>query len=450
MLFVQEKNINLNDYFESNLPIIKINHKNFPDLHFDDSELILGLGDVNNPKDIIDKYDSIFSDHLDSQNQDEQQKPIEYYLINLPETLTKMPRKLMEVLSESETMELFEILTIQTIINFKWNILYILLISLEALNPYEDYIIIIKIVIVFLTFLKINFFLRIYDGFSFLVSMMAAVFVDLKYFMGFFVIFILQFGLIFAILFDAINIEEYQGIGIFAYLMMAFRTSSGDFNVDSYKDQSSTLVIISWAIWIIAVMLLNVMFMNFIIAVISESYEKVMQKLVAESYRVKVQMIVERELHFSDEELLSQKYFPKFLILRRPVSSSENQNGEWQGFVKDLKSAIKTSNQKQSADIQYEIQSRNEQLKKEISENQKSLKCNQESIIKKVDTITVNAEAQKQRLVSFEKMFEIQDKKIEKLNIDLGQFILEQKQYNETIVQLLQNKKPKDAIQNNQ
>jgi len=36
--------------------------------------------------------------------------------------------------------------------------------------------------------------------------------------------------------------------------------------------------------------------MNFIIAVISESYEKVMQKLVAESFRVKANMIAEREL----------------------------------------------------------------------------------------------------------------------------------------------------------
>lgn len=28
-----EKSINLSEYFESKLPLIKINHKNFPDLH---------------------------------------------------------------------------------------------------------------------------------------------------------------------------------------------------------------------------------------------------------------------------------------------------------------------------------------------------------------------------------------------------------------------------------
>eukprot|EP00347_Sterkiella_histriomuscorum_P004167 403361497 len=503
-----EKNINLNEYFESNLPLIKINHKNYPDLHVDDSELLLGLSEVNIPYDIIDRYDEIFSEHLDYSDIKQQQQPIEYYLVNLPDTLTQEPRRLMEVLAETDKMELFETLSIQSIINFKWNnytktffqtqfniflifcfsflievlytltqidrrsdpivderdmtvlyplkgvslivliyffvyeikqaikqenylyeiwnifdisliLSYCLLIGLEEFYPYEDFIIIIKLGIVFLTFLKINFFLRIYDGFSFLVSMMAAVFVDLKYFIGFFLIFIIEFGLIFAILFDAISIDEYSGIGIFAYLMMAFRTSSGDFNVDSYKDQSSALVIISWAVWIIAVMLLNVMFMNFIIAVISESYEKVMQKLVAEGFKVKVQMIVERELHFSKEELISEKYFPKYLLLRRPVSSSDNESGEWQGFVKDIKNTIKTTTTKQKTTFQQEISSQ----------------C-----LKLQDILNTNIKETNQQLQS-------QDLQVKQLNKQFTEFISEQQQQNSAIMELLKNMKPQEIKQ---
>eukprot|EP00347_Sterkiella_histriomuscorum_P024078 403332378 len=503
-----EKNINLNEYFDSNLPLIKINHKNYPDLHLDDSELLLGLSEVNRPYDIIERYDEILSEHLDLSETKQQLQPIEYFLVNLPCTLTKEPRRLMEVLSETEKMELFETLPIQSIINFKWNnytktffqtqfniflifclsfmievlytliqvdrrsdpiiderdktvlyslkcvslivliyffvyeikqsikqenyfqeiwnifdfsliLSYSLLIGLEEYYPYEDFLIIIKLAIVFLTFLKINFFLRIYDGFSFLVTMMAAVFVDLKYFIGFFLIFIIEFGLIFAILFDAISIDEYSGIGIFAYLMMAFRTSSGDFNVDSYKDQSSALVIISWAVWIIAVMLLNVMFMNFIIAVISESYEKVMQKLVAEGFKVKVQMIVERELHFSKEELISEKYFPKYLLLRRPVSSSDNESGEWQGFVKDIKNTIKTTTTKQKTTFQQEISSQ----------------C-----LKLQDILNTNIKETNQQLQS-------QDLQVKQLNKQFTEFISEQQQQNSAIMELLKNMKPQEIKQ---
>lgn len=44
-----DKQINLNDYFDSSLPIIKINSKNFPELHHDDSELIIGVSFIDNP-----------------------------------------------------------------------------------------------------------------------------------------------------------------------------------------------------------------------------------------------------------------------------------------------------------------------------------------------------------------------------------------------------------------
>jgi len=77
---------------------------------------------------------------------------------------------------------------------------------------------------------------------------------------------------------------------------MLFRVSSGDFATENYKDQLGFLIPLTWTLWIIAVFILNIVFMNFIIAVISESYEKVMQKLVAESYKVKANMIVEREM----------------------------------------------------------------------------------------------------------------------------------------------------------
>ncbi|CDW74969.1 UNKNOWN [Stylonychia lemnae] len=139
--------------------------------------------------------------------------------------------------------------------------------------------------------MKLFFFLRIYDGFSFLVQMMAGVFKDLKYFLLFFIIFILQFGMIFLVLFKAQQIDEYNGVNKLAYFLMAFRISSGDFQLDDYHSQTDGLVIFTWIIWLIAVLTLNVVFMNFIIAVISESYERVMQKLVAESFRVKANMI---------------------------------------------------------------------------------------------------------------------------------------------------------------
>lgn len=47
-----------------------------------------------------------------------------------------------------------------------------------------------QVFIINLAFLKINFFLRIFDGFSFIVTMMSGVFNDIKYFLAFWVVFL--------------------------------------------------------------------------------------------------------------------------------------------------------------------------------------------------------------------------------------------------------------------
>lgn len=100
-------------------------------------------------------------------------------------------------------------------------------------------------------------------------------------------------------------------------MMMSFRLSTGDFELDDYSGQKK-MVVVSWLIWLIAVFVLNLTFMNFIIAVISESYEKVMEKIVAESYKVKADMIAEREIHMDINDPVNQAYFARFIVLRRP------------------------------------------------------------------------------------------------------------------------------------
>ncbi|CDW71749.1 UNKNOWN [Stylonychia lemnae] len=127
-------------------------------------------------------------------------------------------------------------------------------------------------------------------------------------------------------------------------------------------------------------MTLNIVFMNFIIAVISESYERVMQKLVAESYRVKANMIVEREQLFNESDLESLDYFPNYIVVRRPLNSEINDGGEWQGFIKDLKYTIRTTAAKSKAEMIQNLQSVKTQLDKidsVIEKNSKQLSSNE-------------------------------------------------------------------------
>jgi len=59
---------------------------------------------------------------------------------------------------------------------------------------------------------------------------------------------------------------------------MSLRISLGDFDLDNFDGEDDTLafIVFRWSIWMIGAFALNVIFMNFIIAVISKSYEKTM------------------------------------------------------------------------------------------------------------------------------------------------------------------------------
>jgi hypothetical protein len=53
--------------------------------------------------------------------------------------------------------------------------------------------------------------------------------------------------------------------------------------------------IMAWLLWFLILVIGNIVFMNFIIAVVSESYESCMEKKVQLIYRAKLEMIKECE-----------------------------------------------------------------------------------------------------------------------------------------------------------
>ena len=75
--------------------------------------------------------------------------------------------------------------------------------------------------------------------------------------------------------------EQYSGIKDFAYILTSFRMTIGDMETDTFGSDDPTKPnnaksYLTWGIWLIGAFLTNIVFLNFIIAVISDSYAKVM------------------------------------------------------------------------------------------------------------------------------------------------------------------------------
>jgi hypothetical protein len=98
--------------------------------------------------------------------------------------------------------------------------------------------------------------------------MLLAVFSDLKSFILFFGIVIGFFSIFLAALLKD-DLTNYEGIGLVGYFIIAMRESLGDFDtIDSITNNSDYKILI-WIVYLMIIILGNVVFMNFIFAVVS-------------------------------------------------------------------------------------------------------------------------------------------------------------------------------------
>jgi hypothetical protein len=153
--------------------------------------------------------------------------------------------------------------------------------------------------------------------------MLLNVFYDLRFFLFFFGVVVVSFSLYLGILVN--ELTDYEGIGIFGYFAIALRTSLGDYDFDSFV-KNSDYDILTWFVWLLMMIVGNVIFMNFIIAVVSQSYENCMQSMNAQSYKNKVDLIMERESLMNEADLTNSEWFPNFIIVRKPLLDGEDSS----------------------------------------------------------------------------------------------------------------------------
>lgn len=205
-----------------------------------------------------------------------------------------------------------------------WNIfdqliffLYLAYIPLSFIYEPGTYLIkAVQCSILLLFMVKFNFYLRIFDRFGFLVQMIVNVFYDLRFFLLYFAMLVSFFSIMVSIITE--DVPDHDGIGPVKYLMMTLRTSLGDNDIDQ---DNSEFKVLFWIIWIVIVIVGNIVLMNFIIAVVSESYNKCMEKRVAQTYKVKVDLIVERENLLHTDMFKLKNLFPSYILVRQPKDS---------------------------------------------------------------------------------------------------------------------------------
>jgi hypothetical protein len=152
--------------------------------------------------------------------------------------------------------------------------------------------------------------------------MILQVVVDLKIFILFFIILIMMFSMIFNVIAPPKK-PEYAKVGeVAGNLLATLRLSLGDFDFGALEETgpeglSQRQHIIFWVCWIMVVLFSMLIFLNFIIAEVSNTYQTVKDSIVSLIQKERAQLInLAEDVYPESMKKKNKKLFPKFIIIR--------------------------------------------------------------------------------------------------------------------------------------
>jgi hypothetical protein len=167
----------------------------------------------------------------------------------------------------------------------------------------------VNFILIVMTFVKINQSLKIFESFSFLVQMVQAVFYDLRLFLAYYIMVITTFGFLLMVIFDEPNSDS-EGLGAVSYIIMSLRIVWGEGSFDIEKSEYKFM---AWMTYVLLMLCGNIVFMNFLIAVVQQSYEACMMRMQSQSLKAQLYMIREYYLTlpqeaFDDKNIFKEMY----------------------------------------------------------------------------------------------------------------------------------------------
>ena len=140
---------------------------------------------------------------------------------------------------------------------------------------------------------------------------------DLTVFLVFYVVLIVSFSMVFNIIAEN-GAPEYSKVGsTFGNILTTMRLSLGNFDFILLEGLNVKQHMLFWVIWLIMVLFSALIFLNFIIAEVSNSYQNVKEKIDSLIYKERAALIQEVEEMVTPEEKADDKNkFPEFIVGR--------------------------------------------------------------------------------------------------------------------------------------
>jgi hypothetical protein len=154
--------------------------------------------------------------------------------------------------------------------------------------------------------------------------------------------------------------------------LLSFRNSIGDITLPGYEAYSSKgefedhlVIYIMWILWFVQLLIMQIILLNFLIAVISQTYERVASSQVNYIYKDKAEMNEECQL------ILSTLYYVgevKMIVFTYDKSIFSVESDAWGGIVDQVKQVV----DKSASKIRNKIESFQKNVESNVVEMKKA------------------------------------------------------------------------------
>ena len=233
---------------------------------------------------------------------------------------------------------------------------------------------------------KLMFFMRVSDNFASLVKLVGDVLGKVGPFIVFFIMWLITLSLLYKVAGINIENEDYKRLDKASSLVIQnFRNAIGDINAPSADDWFSddddtisegqrTMLYWGWLLFLFNEFFNLIVLLNFLIAIISQSYDEVMGRELINRYQSRCSINLEIALLI---DAIKYKHASKSvanntMLYLSANTAHENGENEFQGFVKSIKQALKRENRQLKEELKKLSQEQLTELSKKIDETKSS------------------------------------------------------------------------------
>ena len=198
-----------------------------------------------------------------------------------------------------------------------------------------------------------------------LIKVVTAIIYDLGYFFVIiiFVLLVVGFSAAFAVSMPdnaAFDDGEPYGMGLLAFgVLTSYLAMLGAFDIADYTNAESTAFFAIFLLPIVTLML------NLLVALMSDTFERVMESWVFESRKMRIETIIEQEVLMDDTQ--NAEYFPEYLQVLRPVEEASDKWAGVSGQISVVKRDVNKARVEQKVDA---VDQKVDAMKAEMQANQ--------------------------------------------------------------------------------